>query len=114
MKISAALKEHKYDIPVNRLDDFGKFMKATYNRQGETYKGKSSVAAHAYEEFRALGVTGKTLANSFEKFLENTEKMNELLNIAKGLKEKHPNTRVTGVELRAKIKEMKEQNENTD
>lgn len=105
-KISATLKEHKHDIPVNQLEDFGRFMKATYNRQGETYKGKSSVAATMYEEFRKLGVTGKTLANSFAKYLENYSKMNDLLNVAIQLKDNHPSTRVTGVELRAKIKEL--------
>ena len=99
-KIAQKLAEHHYDIPAGKLDDFGRFMEATRKRQGATYKGKSGVAARAYEELVKTGVTGKTIARSFKAWLEDTESLNTLINAAQNAQSTHPGKRVTGVELR--------------
>ena len=93
------LKSHGYDIDPDKLDDFGRFMEATRKRQGETYKGKSGVAAQAYTELVKTGVSGKTIERSFKKWLEDTDKLNDLVNAAQQARDTHPNRRVTAREL---------------
>lgn len=100
------LQRHGYDIPKGKLDDFGRFMEATRKRQGETYKGKSGVAAQAYTELIKTGVSGKTIERSFKKWLENTERLNELVTAAQQAADTHPGKRVTGVELRNIMKDF--------
>ena len=99
-KTAETLKSHKYNIEANQLDDFGKFMEATRKRQGETYKGKSKVAAQAYTELVKTGVSGKTVERSFKKWLEDFEKLNVMVTSAQNLKDKHPRKRVTAAELK--------------
>lgn len=98
-KISKELAGHKWDIPPEKLDDFGRFMEATRKRQKATYKGKSGVAATAYTELRKAGVSGKTIERSFKKWLENTEKMDLLVTAAQNAYSTHPGKRVTSAEL---------------
>ena len=99
-KIAATLASHSYNIPIDKLDDFGRFMEATRKRQGETYKGKSGIAAQAYEELVKAGVSGKTIARSFKNWLESSEKINMLVTAAQNAADTHPGKRVTGTELR--------------
>lgn len=105
-RTAETLKSHRFDINANQLDDFGRFMEATRKRQGETYKGKSGVAAQAYTELVKTGVSGKTIERSFKKWLEDTDKLNDLVNAAQQAKDTHPNRRVTARELQQIMKDF--------
>lgn len=100
-KIAAKLASHDYHIPINKLDDFGRFMEATRKRQGETYKGKSKGNVQAYEELVKTGVSGKTIDRSFKYWLESEHKLNTLVTAAQNAKDTHPDQRVTSAELRS-------------
>lgn len=100
------LRSHGYDIDPGKLDDFGRFMEATRKRQGETYKGKSGIAAQAYTELVKTGVSGKTIERSFKKWLEDSEKLNDLVTAAQQAKDTHPNKRVTATELKQIMKDF--------
>lgn len=99
-RTARTLAGHGYQIPPDKMDDFGRFMEATRKRQGETYKGKSGVAAQAYTELVKTGVSGKTIERSFKKWLEDTDKLNQLVTAAQQAHDTHPNRRVTSGELR--------------
>lgn len=101
--ISAKLATHKWDIPPEKLDDFGRFMEATRKRQGETYKGKSGVATTAYTELVKTGVSGKTIARSFSKWLESQYRINYLVNTAQNLSDLNNGKRVTAKQLLSKL-----------
>lgn len=98
-RAARTLASHGFTIPTGKMDDFGRFMEATRKRQGETYKGKSGVAAQAYTELTKAGVSGKTIERSFKKWLEDSEKLNTLVTAAQNAADSHPGKRVTGVEL---------------
>lgn len=100
------LQRHGYNISKGKLDDFGRFMESTRKRQGETYKGKSGVAAQAYSELLKTGVSGKTIERSFKKWLEDTDKLNDLVNAAQQAYDTHPGKRVTARELTQIMKDF--------
>lgn len=104
-RISSTLESHGYEIPPDQLDDFGRFMEETRKRMGETYVGKSGGAARAYTELRKAGVSGKTLARSFKKYMENMDRLSDLVTAAQNARKSHPDKRVTGVELEKIMKE---------
>lgn len=105
-RTAETLKSHRFNIEANQLDDFGRFMEATRKRQGETYKGKSGVAAQAYTELVKTGVSGKTIERSFKKWLEDSEKLNDLVTAAQQAKDTHPTKRVTASELKQIMKDF--------
>lgn len=105
-KTARTLTSHGFNIPPDKMDDFGRFMEATRKRQGETYKGKSGIAAQAYTELVKTGVSGKTIERSFKKWLEDSEKLNDLVTAAQQAKDTHPNKRVTAAELKQIMKDF--------
>lgn len=105
-KTARTLAEHGFTVPTDKLDDFGRFMEATRKRQGETYKGKSGIAAQAYTELVKTGVSGKTIARSFRKWLEDSERLNLLVTAAQNAADTHPGKRVTAAELQNIMKDF--------
>lgn len=104
-KASMTLAEHNYHVAPSDMEAFGRYMEATRKKRGARYKGyNAKLTVGAYEELRRLGVPGKTLARSFKKWFENEDKLSELVTAAQNLAKLHPETRVTGEELKQVMK----------
>lgn len=106
-KISASLKASGYQIPKDKMSEFGRFMEWSREKYKNRKLPPSDMVAQVYEQSRRLNIPVSVLQNQFRAYLTNEARVDELQNLLGLMNETEipkNKSRVTATYLKRKLK----------